>query len=71
MPKEEFYIGCRWATRLEQANNMRKTKYLEIFGEKIAFAEACKKFGLKYSTVNERLKRGWDIEKALTSPLLP
>lgn len=62
--------NCRWATRKEQGRNTRKTRWVEVYGEKMSMAEAIERFAKVPSpTVWSRVdKFGWDIEKALTTP---
>lgn len=57
--------NCTWATRHEQARNTRKTKFVHVGGQRISLAEAAERFGLPYSTVKCRLRRGWSVEQAL------
>lgn len=57
--------NCRWATKKEQANNRRNTVYLEYNGEKHTITEWAELYGINRSTLNNRLWRGYSIEKAL------
>ncbi len=59
--------NCRWATRIEQANNKRSNRFLDFNGNKMTLAQWSKKTGLKESCIYGRLKRGWSIEKTLTT----
>lgn len=58
--------NVRWATRKEQARNRRSSRMLEINGEVCTVAEWAERSGLKYSTLNERIKRGWSPEAAIS-----
>ncbi len=62
--------NCKWATKKEQARNRRTTAWVEVFGERMSFAEAVEKFGVvKYGVARQRIFRnGWSIEAALTTP---
>lgn len=60
--------NCRWATQKEQTRNTRRTKYLEINGERRPMAEWCESAGVAYSLVRDRLARGWDASRALAEP---
>jgi len=60
--------NCRWATRQEQAYNKTNTRYLEFDGEIKSQAEWSKILGIKQSTIHRRIKLGWDIDKALSTP---
>jgi hypothetical protein len=62
--------NCRWATSSEQARNRRSNHIVEFHGEVMTLAGAIERAGsvVKSSTVYERLKRGWDLERAITEP---
>lgn len=57
--------NCKWATAKQQANNRRNTVYIEYNGEKRTISEWAEKLGINRSTLNNRIYRGWTIEKAL------
>ncbi len=60
--------NCKWATRQEQNNNSRKNVRYEWHGESHTVREWAELTGLTYSTLNQRLFKGWTIERALTTP---
>ena len=61
--------NCRWATRKQQANNTRRSLYLEYNGEVKTAKEWADALGLNYNTLYSRITtKGWSIEKALTTP---
>jgi hypothetical protein len=57
--------NCRWATREEQMENRRCTIRVDIHGERMTLAAACKILGLNRHSVNQRLDRGWNPVDAL------
>lgn len=61
--------NCRWASKKEQARNRRSTAWVEVFGERMSFAEAVEKFGVvSYGVARQRIQRGgWSVEDALTT----
>ena len=61
--------NCRWATQKEQCNNKRTNVIIEYNGERRTIQEWCEKLNIKYSTLYPRLRRGWSIEKAFTTPV--
>ena len=62
--------NCRWATAIQQSNNTRANKKYEYRGETLTLAEISRKYGVKYALLNRRLRRGWSIEDAITTPKL-
>ena len=62
--------NCRWATKLEQANNRRNNRILEYNGETKTVAEWGRFLGINSKTIQYRLKKGQTVEQALSSPVL-
>jgi len=62
--------NCRWATRRQQGNNRRSNLYLLFNGRRQSLADWARETGLTTYCINYRLKRGWTVEKALTTPPL-
>lgn len=58
--------NCRWATRRTQSNNVSTNVYLEWNGLRLTISQWAERVGLKYTTLNERIRRGVPLEKALT-----
>lgn len=59
--------NCRWATRLEQANNTRRVHLFEHNGIKKTLINWAKKLGIKRSTLAQRIYvYRWSIDRALT-----
>lgn len=61
--------NCAWATTKEQARNTRANKILHLNGEEKCIAEWAEIYGLHPTTISQRLKSGWSIERALTEPV--
>lgn len=61
--------NCRWATRLEQAQNQKQTVLLTIDGETHSISEWCRLKGILYSMVKQRRARGMSLESAITTPV--
>lgn len=60
--------NVKWASRLEQARNRRPkrfkhTRYVD------GLAQAARNAGLPPATVSMRVRRGWSVEEALTTPV--
>jgi hypothetical protein len=60
--------NCRWATRIEQANNRRSNVLLTFEGRTLTAKQWSRETGLSWETIRKRLKRGWSDEKTLTVP---
>lgn len=58
--------NCYWATRSQQARNRRSSRIIEFGGQSLTLVEWSAKTGLLMTTISERLKRGWSVEKTLT-----
>lgn len=61
--------NCRYVTMKTQANNTRRNRFIRYGGEERTVSEWAEKTGIKRSTLESRLKRGWSTEKALTTPV--
>jgi hypothetical protein len=62
--------NCRWATTKTQMNNQRRSRVIEINGQKRTLAEWAEYAGIGWFTLRQRLDRmGWDIERALTDAI--
>lgn len=59
--------NCKWSTKMQQMANTRRAKMISFNGETAHVSEWARRFGLDYKLVHLRLKRGWSIEKALTT----
>ncbi len=66
-------VNCRWATYPEQIKNRKLVKKLyEYNGSKKTFEEWSKIYGMKKDTLRCRVQRyGWDMQKALTTKVVP
>jgi len=48
----------------------RPSVMIEYKNEIIALSDLARKFNIKYYTLRRRLKNGWDLEKALNTPIV-
>jgi hypothetical protein len=60
--------NCRWATKQEQEQNKRNTLKITAFGETKTVHEWANQYNLAARVIIERVKVGWDSEKALVTP---
>lgn len=61
--------NCRWASRMEQCRNMRKNRILEHDGNVHCVSAWADRIGISANTLHRRLSLGWDVSRALTTPL--
>ena len=57
--------NCRWGNAFVQANNRRSNVFVEFDGERHTIAEWSRITGIKTSTIQRRLKKGWNAGEAL------
>lgn len=61
--------NVRWSLHKDQMRNYRRNVIIEFGGESLCQADWEKRLGFKHNTLRARLKRGWSVEKALTTPV--
>lgn len=59
--------NCRWADNATQYRNRAQTVWITYNGETKCRKDWAKQYGVDEATLAQRLARGWDIEKALTT----
>jgi hypothetical protein len=59
--------NCRWATPKEQSNNTRRNRYIEFNGVTKTLQQWEDELNIGRRTISERIKRGWSVERALTT----
>jgi hypothetical protein len=60
--------NCYWGTRKEQCRNRRSSTVLTLNGVGRTLAEWVELTGIHHSTISMRIRCGWSVEKALTTP---
>lgn len=58
--------NCRWATRKKQANNTRRNYFITYNNKTQTVAEWARELDINYSTLHKRIRRGWNLERALS-----
>lgn len=61
-------FNCRWATQKEQTRNSRRCRHLTHGGRTLIVEEWSEATGLPGRLIVNRLKRGWDVARTLTTP---
>jgi hypothetical protein len=61
--------NCRWATYKEQENNRTNNKIYEYEGQSKTLSQWADVFGVNRKMLQDRIWRGWTIERALTTPI--
>ena len=61
--------NCRWVTEKEQHNNKRTNRVVEYMGERYTLTQLAEKFGIKKTTLKERLNSGWSVADAVNKPI--
>lgn len=61
--------NCRWVDAKEQGNNRRDNHMITYNEETLTLTEWADRYGLKPVTLTKRLRDGWSVEKALTTPV--
>lgn len=61
--------NCRWVDRKTQCNNQRNNHYVEYRGEKLTLAQVQDKYGVDQHRIACRLLRGWDVVRAIETPI--
>lgn len=60
--------NCRWATYKEQGRNRRGNHNITLNGETKCLREWSETVGINVSVISRRLRDGWSVESALTTP---
>lgn len=61
--------NCRWATTKQQAYNKRNNKIVFYKNKKYIATQLAREYNVNPDRFLERIRNGWDIEKALLTPV--
>lgn len=61
--------NCRWVDNRTQQNNKRSNVRLTYNNKTQTIAQWAEELGMKYNTLDERLRRGWSVTSALSTPV--
>lgn len=60
--------NCYWATQSEQLRNTSRSVRVTWDGRSVTLKELAEITGVDYDLIQQRLKGGWDVVKAVTQP---
>lgn len=61
--------NVEWQTNHQQSRNKRSNVYLNLNGKALCISDWSKETGIGKTNIRQRLIRGWDVEKTLTTPV--
>ena len=61
--------NCRWADIFTQLANRNCTHWIEYQGKCQPLGHWARDLGMNKQTLSERIKRGWSVERAITTPV--
>ena len=61
--------NCIWATSKAQAQNTRHNRFITYEGVTLTIGEWARRLDTSDGTIRYRLRQGWSLEKALTTPI--
>lgn len=61
--------NCHWVSNEMQAKNRRSNVHLSCLGKSMTLSEWARLYKINPTTISTRLKLGWSVEKAITSPV--
>lgn len=59
--------NCRWSTKKVQCRNKRNNRVVEFGGVRDCLKAHAERAGIDYHKVHGRLRRGWSLERALST----
>jgi hypothetical protein len=60
--------NCEWQTQEQQNNNTRRSKMITWNGKTQSIRDWAFEYNIGARRLSERLRRGWDTQRALTTP---
>lgn len=67
--KGYYKENCSWEPQRVQSRNKRSNRIVEVLGVRGCFVDVARHFGIHYMTASVRIKRGWGLEQAFTTPV--
>lgn len=63
--------NIRFVTKTENMRNRRNSIFVSFRGEQRRLSDLSEEFNMNHKLVASRIERGWEVERALTTPKLP
>lgn len=60
--------NCRWATKSQQTRNRSASVWIEFNGKTQLMGDWAAELGINYHALYQRVRKGWTIERAFTTP---
>lgn len=60
--------NCRWATKIDQANNTNRNVFLTHKGKTLTISQWWRESNVPYQTFVQRIKSGWNVDEAISKP---
>ena len=60
--------NCHWSTQEQQNENTSRNRFVAYDGREQTIKAWAREFDLNPKCLSERLRRGWDVERAMTTP---
>ena len=60
--------NCEWQTQKQQNNNTRRSRLIQWNGKTQSIRDWAEEYNIGTGRLSERLRRGWDMQRALTTP---
>ena len=61
--------NCKWIPACQQKNNKRNNVKVIYKGQQYTVPQLSDLFGMPAQTINDRLRHGWSLDKALSEPI--
>lgn len=61
--------NCTWIPKAVQAKNRRSSRFLTVNGERKIMSDLANQYGISSAAILSRLKRGWNEEAAVLTPV--
>lgn len=60
--------NCKWIPKGDQSKNTCRTVLVTLHNKTMCLKDWCKEYGVIYESVRHRIRAGWDVIEAITTP---